>query len=42
VPKVGRDAGSVTVEASGVRLALRGAEVRVDGELVRITVRGPK
>jgi len=42
VPKVGRDAGSVTVEASGVRLALRGAEVRVDGELVHITVKGPK
>jgi hypothetical protein len=42
VPKVGRDAESVTVEASGVRLALRGAEVRVDGELIRITVKGPK
>jgi len=42
VPKVVRDAESVTVEASGVRLALRGAEVRVDGELIRITVKGPK
>jgi hypothetical protein len=42
VPKVSRDAESVTVEASGVRLALRGVEVRVDGEFVRITVKGPK
>jgi hypothetical protein len=42
VPKVGRDAESVIVEAPGVRLALRGAEVRVDGELIRITVKGPK
>ena len=42
VPSVGRDAESVVVEASGVRLALRGAEVRVDGELIRITVKGPK
>ena len=39
VPKVGRDGDSVTVEASGVRLALRGAEVHVDGALIRITVR---
>ena len=41
-PEVGRDADSVTVEASGVRLALRRAEVRVGGDLVRITVKGPK
>jgi len=41
-PKVGRDGESVTVEASGVRLALRGAAVRIDGELVRIAVKGPK
>jgi hypothetical protein len=42
VPKVGRDAESVTVEASGVRLALRGAEVRVDGEVIRLILKGTK
>ena len=37
-PKIGRDGDTVTLEASGVRLTLRGVEARVDGEAVRITV----
>ncbi len=41
-PKVGGDAGTVTVEAPGVRLTLRGAEAHVDGALVRIVVRRPR
>jgi hypothetical protein len=41
-PKVGGDAGTVTVEAPGVRLTLRGAEAHVDGALIRIVVRRPR
>jgi hypothetical protein len=41
-PKVGRDEGTVTVEAPGVRLTLRGVETRADGELVRIIVKRPR
>ncbi len=40
-PKLGRDGETVTLEAPGVRLALRGVETRVDGDLVRITVGRP-
>jgi hypothetical protein len=38
-PEIGRDGETVTLEAPGVRLTLRGVETRVEGELVRITVR---
>ena len=41
-PKVGGDEGTVSVEAPGVRLTLRGSDVRVEGELIRITVKGPR
>jgi hypothetical protein len=41
-PKVGGDEGTVSVEAPGVRLTLRGAEAHVDGALVRIIVRRPR
>jgi hypothetical protein len=41
-PKVGSEEGTVSVEAPGVRLTLRGAEVRVDGAFIRIVVRGPQ
>ena len=37
-PKIGRAGDTVTLEAPGVRLTLRGAEARVDGKAVRITV----
>jgi hypothetical protein len=40
--KVGRDAGTVTVEAPGVRVTLRGVEMSVDGDLIRITVKRPQ
>jgi hypothetical protein len=40
-PKLGRDGDTVTLETPGVRLALRGVETIVDGDLVRITVRKP-
>jgi hypothetical protein len=39
---VGRDAGTVTVEAPGVRLSLRGVETRVEGGLISITVKRPR
>jgi len=39
-PKVGGDEGTVSVEAPGVRIRLRAASVRVEGDLVHITVRG--
>jgi hypothetical protein len=41
-PKVGGDEGTVSVEAPGVRLTLRGSDVRVEGEVIRITVKGPR
>lgn len=41
-PKVGSGEGTVSVEAPGVRLTIRGAEAHVDGALIRITVRGPR
>ncbi len=41
-PKVGGDEGTVSVEAPGVRLTLRGAEAHVDGALIRIIVRRPR
>lgn len=41
-PKVSGDAGTVTVDAPGVRLTLGGAETRVDGALIRIIVRRPR
>jgi hypothetical protein len=40
-PKVGRDEGTVSVEAPGVRLTLRDVETHVDGDLVRIIVKEP-
>jgi hypothetical protein len=39
-PEVSGDAGWVAVEASGVRIRLRGAHAHVEGGLVRITLRG--
>jgi hypothetical protein len=41
-PDVASDAGSVAVDAPGVRLAIRGAEAHVDGALIRIIVRRPR
>jgi hypothetical protein len=41
-PKLGGDEGTVSVEAPGVRLTLRGAEAHVDGALIRIIVRRPR
>ena len=41
-PKVGSDEGTVSVEAPGVRLTLRGAEAHVEGTLIRIVVRRPR
>jgi hypothetical protein len=41
-PKLGGDEGTVSVEAPGVRLTLRGSDVRVEGEVIRITVKGPR
>jgi hypothetical protein len=41
-PKVGRDEGTVSVEAPGVRLTLRDVETHVDGDLVRIIVKEPE
>ena len=41
-PKVGSDEGTVSVEAPGVRLTLRGVEAHVDGALIRIIVRRPR
>lgn len=38
-PKVVRDGETITLEAPGVRLMLRGVEATVDGEAVRITVK---
>lgn len=40
VPKVEREGGALLVEAEGIRIALRHADVRVDGETLRITVAG--
>ena len=42
VPKVGGVEGTVSLEAPGVRLTLRGAEAHVDGALVRVIVRRPR
>ena len=39
-PKVGGDEGTVSVEAPGVRIRLRAATVRAEGDVIRITVRG--
>ena len=39
-PVIGGDASTVTVEAPGVRIRLRAASGSVEGDLVRITVRG--
>jgi len=41
-PKVGRDERTVSVEAPGVRLTLRDVETNVEGDLVRIIVKGPR
>ncbi len=41
-PKVGRDERTVSVEAPGVRLTLRDVETHVEGDLVRIIVKGPR
>jgi hypothetical protein len=40
VPEVGGDAGSVAVEAPGVRIRLRPASARAQGNLIRIVIRG--
>ena len=37
-PRVGRGEGTITVVARGVRIELRGADARTDGEAIRITV----
>ena len=39
-PKAGREGDTITVEAPGVRLTLRGAEMRTEGDQLRITVKG--
>ena len=41
-PTVGGDEGTVSVEAPGVRLTLRGADAHVEGALIRIVVRRPR
>lgn len=41
-PQVGREEGTVTVEAPGVRIRLRGAEARAEGDLLRISVKKPR
>jgi hypothetical protein len=40
VPRVDRGGAALLVEADGVRIALRHADVRVDGETLRIRVAG--
>ncbi len=37
-PRVGRGEGTITVVARGVRIELRGADARTDGDAIRITV----
>jgi hypothetical protein len=39
-PEVGGDEGSVAVEAPGVRIRLRPASARAQGDLIRIVIRG--
>ena len=39
-PKVDGDEGTVSLEAPGVRIRLRAATVRAEGELLRIAIRG--
>ena len=39
-PDVGGEAGTVAVDAPGVRIRVRSAQARGDGELLRITVKG--
>ena len=39
---VGGGSGTVTVDAPGVRIRLKGAAARAEGDLVRITVKGPR
>jgi hypothetical protein len=41
-PRLTRNEGTVTVDAPGVRLTLRGAEAREDAELIRIKVNRPQ
>ncbi|MFO7692156.1 MAG: hypothetical protein R6V57_03620 [Vicinamibacterales bacterium] len=41
-PEVGGDASTVTVEAPGVRISLRHAQARAEGELLRITIKGSR
>ena len=41
-PEVGGDASTVTVEAPGVRIRLRHAQARAEGELLRITIKGSR
>jgi hypothetical protein len=41
-PKVGGAEGTLSVEAPGVRLTLRGAEAHLEGALIRIVVRRPR
>ena len=40
-PKIGRDGDTVTVEAPGVRVTLKGATVRTEGGTVRVVVPAP-